>query len=155
MLVEEVDPAIEDIAGFERDGVEDAAEEAVGWGVGVEAFIEVELGEDSCGGVGVLGQPEDDAVNLSGDRSENEAGVVSEEVEGAMQVAFADGMEFGDDRSDLGWGEAGEEGAVGEEVVAQRNSGIQAAWGVSLRPRARTTPRRVERRGSPVGERAL
>jgi len=43
MLVEEVDPAGEVFAGGEGDGVEDAEEEAVGGGVGIEAFVEVEL----------------------------------------------------------------------------------------------------------------
>src|SRR5208337_91054 len=33
--------------------------------------------------------------------------------------------------------------------------GNQAAWGVSLMPRAFITPRKVESLGSPVGERAL
>ena len=46
MLVEEVDPAGEVFAGGEGDGVEDAEEEAVGGGVGIEAFVEVELGEE-------------------------------------------------------------------------------------------------------------
>ena len=56
-------------------------------------------------------------MDLSGDWGEDEAGVVAEVVEGAMEVGFGDGVELRDDRGDLGGGEAGAEGAVDEEGV--------------------------------------